>query len=38
MVLHDMNQTNHYSDMVIVMKEGRVIEQGSPQNDQQGTH
>ncbi len=30
-VLHDMNQALQYADEVIVMKEGRVVTQGTPE-------
>lgn len=32
MVLHDINQAIRYSDKIIVMKNGSVIEHGEPQN------
>ena len=31
MVLHDMNQSLHYSDEIVAMKDGRIIAQGSPE-------
>ena len=30
LVLHDLSQALHYSDRIIVMDEGRVIQIGSP--------
>lgn len=32
MVLHDINQAIKYSDNIIVMKDGKIITQGSPKN------
>ena len=31
MVLHDMNQAIKYSDHIILMKEGKVLKEGTPQ-------
>lgn len=31
MILHDMNQSLHYSDEVVAMKEGQVVRQGQPE-------
>lgn len=32
MVLHDINQAIKYSDNIVIMKDGRIIEEGSPQD------
>ena len=31
MVLHDINQSLYYSDELVALKDGRVIEQGAPE-------
>lgn len=31
MVLHDINQALYYSDEIIAMKDGKIVEQGNPQ-------
>lgn len=31
MVLHDINQAIKYSDNIVIMKDGRIIEEGNPQ-------
>lgn len=31
MVLHDINQSLHYSDEIVAMKDGRMLAQGLPE-------